>query len=164
MLQERTGINLTMRYWLITVSFGSLGGEEVDEALHELHLRAEAAHVVGGLLQQAAVLHLYAAGNQPPERIGPGRLPRLQRRSSGQSRRRRRLFPSDGDDAPVVAAERWRGGDAPPQQGRAPGPRPARAHLLEQRPGPHAARVGGARHGGVGGAADGARAARDGGG
>jgi hypothetical protein len=137
----------------------------VDEALHELHLRAEAAHVVGGLLQKAAVLHLAAAGNQPTQRIGPGRLPRLprRRRSSGQSRRRRRLFPSDGD-----RAERWsrqrRGGDAPPQQGVAPGPRPARAHPPEQRPGPHAARVGGARHGGVGGAADGARAARDGGG
>lgn len=34
---------------------GSLAGEKVGEALHELHLRVQAAHVVGRLLQEAAV-------------------------------------------------------------------------------------------------------------
>lgn len=49
----------------------------VDEALHELHLRAEAAHVVGGLVEEAAVLHVGAAGHEPPQRVGPRGLPRL---------------------------------------------------------------------------------------
>lgn len=70
---------------------GSLAGEEVGEALHELHLRAEAAHVVGGLLQQAAVLHPGAARDQPPQHVAPRRLPRLPRR---RRRRRKERRPS----------------------------------------------------------------------
>lgn len=71
---------------------GSLAGEEVGEALHELHLRAEAAHVVGGLLQQVAVLHPGAARDQPPQRVTPRRLPRLPRRLRRRRRERRRRY------------------------------------------------------------------------
>lgn len=145
-----------------------MGGEEVDEALHELHLRAEAAHVVGGLVEEAAVLHLGAAGDEPPEGIGPGRLPSLPRRrapgrhrSRRRRRRRRRRLPGAGSEQ--RRRRRRHGGDAPPHQYRAsggPDDRPARARLAEERLRPGPARAGGARHGRVGRAADGARAAR----
>ena len=142
-----------------------MGGEEVDEALHELHLLAEAAHVVGGLVEEAAVLHLGAAGDEPPERVGPGRLPGLPRRRAPgrRSRRRRRRRRRPPGAAGAEHQRRRRGGDAPPQQDCAPGPpddRPARARLAEQRLRPGPARAASARHGRVGRAADGARAAQ----
>jgi hypothetical protein len=146
-----------------------LGGEEVDEALHELHLRAEGAHVVGGLVEEAAVLHLRAAGDEPAERVGPGRFPGLPRRRApgrhgrrSQRRRRRRGLPGAGAEQRRRRRRRG-GGDASPQQDGSPGgpgSRPARASLAEQRLRPGPAWAGSARHGRVGRAADGARAAR----
>lgn len=145
---------------------GSLVGEEVDEALHQLHLRAKRAEVVGGLLQEAGVLHAGAAGDQAPERVGPRRLALLPRRRRNSPSRRRRLSGSNNPDASGGGGRRRRSGyDAPPHQhGGAPHQRPGppRAGLAEQRPAPRAARARRPRHGGVGRPADGPRAPRHG--
>lgn len=92
-------------------------GEEVDEALHQLHLRAKRAEVVGGLLQEAGVLHAGAAGDQAPERVGPRRLALLPRRRRNSPSRRRRLSGSNNPDASGGGGRRRRSGyDAPPHQ------------------------------------------------